>query len=104
MTLVAVSLMLAVVFTALAVSTRFVRRLDGLGFTFAVLAVGSVAVAHPPLFTSWGGFELKRAITPLVQVILLGMGLTLTVRIFAGFLRCRKASCSAACCTTRSCQ
>jgi len=50
--LVAVSLMLAVVFTALAVSTRFVRRLHGLGFTFAVLAVGSLAVAHPWLFIS----------------------------------------------------
>ena len=42
MNLAAVSLMLAVVFTALAVSTRFVRRLHGLGFTFAVLAVGSL--------------------------------------------------------------
>lgn len=54
MTLFAVSLVLAVVFTVLAVSTRFVPRLDSLGFTFAVLAVGSLAVAHPPLFTSWG--------------------------------------------------
>lgn len=82
MNLFAVSLMLAVVFTALAVSTRFVRRLHGLGFTFAVLAVGSLAVAHPRLFISWGGFDLKRSIAPLVQVILLGMGLTLTVEDF----------------------
>ena len=91
MNLVAVSLMLAVVFTALAVSTRFVRRLHGLGFTFAVLAVGSLAVAHPRLFISWGGFELKQAIAPLVQVILLGMGLTLTIADFRRVLTMPKA-------------
>ena len=70
MTVFAVSLALAVVFTALAVGTRFVRALQGQGFTFAVLAIGSVAVAHPPLFLAWGGFDLRQAISPLVQVIL----------------------------------
>jgi len=88
---VAVSLMLAVVFTALAVGTRFVRRLHGLGFTFTVLTVGSLAVAHPRFFISWGGFELKQAIAPLVQVILLGMGLTLTVADFRRVLTMPKA-------------
>ena len=48
MTLFAVSLALAVGFTALAVSARWIRLLHGLGFTFAVLAVGSLAVAHSP--------------------------------------------------------
>ena len=71
-------LALAAVFAALAVSTRFVKWLRGLAFTFCVLAVGSAAVAHPALFVSWGGFELKRAIAPLVQVIIFGMGMTLT--------------------------
>ena len=71
-------LALAAVFAALAVSTRFVKWLRGLAFTFCVLAVGSTAVAHPALFVSWGGFELKRAIAPLVQVIIFGMGMTLT--------------------------
>ncbi len=82
MTLFAVSLALAVVFAALAVGARWVRALHGLGFTFAVLATGCLAVAHPPLFVAWGGFDLKRTIAPLVQVILLGMGLTLTVADF----------------------
>jgi BASS family bile acid:Na+ symporter len=82
MTLVAISLTLALVFAALAVCTRFVKVLHGLGFTFAVLAVGSAAVAHPPLFVAWGGFELKQAISPLVQVIIFGMGMTLTPEDF----------------------
>ena len=82
MNLFTFSLTLALLFAALAVCTRFVKMLHGLAFTFAVLAVGSAAVAHPPLFIAWGGFELKQAITPLVQLILLGMGMTLTVGDF----------------------
>jgi BASS family bile acid:Na+ symporter len=39
-------------------------------------------MTFPQAFISWGGFELKSAITPLVQVILLGMGLTLTFEDF----------------------
>ena len=82
MTLFTVSLTLALLFAVVAVCARFAKRLQGLGFTFCVLAVGSAAVAYPPLFIAWGGFELKRAIAPLVQLILLGMGMTLTVGDF----------------------
>ena len=82
MNLFTFSLTLALLFAALAVCTRFVKMLHGLAFTFSVLAVGSAAVAYPPLFIAWGGFELKRAIAPLVQLILLGMGMTLTVGDF----------------------
>ena len=91
MNLLAESLMLAVVFTALAVSTRWVRWLHGLGFTFTVLAVGSLAVAYPPAFLSWGGFDLKQAIPPLVQLILLGMGMTLSVADFRRVLTMPRA-------------
>lgn len=82
MTVSAISLTLALGFAGLAVCTRFVKILQGLGFTFWVLAVGSAAVAHPPLFIAWGGLELKQAIIPLVQLILLGMGMTLTLADF----------------------
>lgn len=82
MNLFAIGLTLTLLFAALAICTRFVKVLHGLGFTFAVLAVGSAAVAHPPLFVSWAGFELKQAISPLVQVIIFGMGMTLTLDDF----------------------
>lgn len=82
MTVSVVSIALLLIFAALAFGSRWVKPLHGLGFTFAVLAVGSAAVAYPPFFTEWGGFELKRAITPLVQVIIFGMGMTLTLDDF----------------------
>ncbi len=71
-------ILLIALFTALAVAARRVKWLGGLGFTFAVFATGSAAMTFPAAFISWGALELKSAITPLVQVILLGMGLTLT--------------------------
>lgn len=82
MTVSAVSIALVLIFAALAFASRWVKPLHGLGFTFTVLAVGSAAVAYPPFFTEWGGFELKRAVTPLVQVIIFGMGMTLTLDDF----------------------
>ena len=82
-----VGLSLILLFIALAVASRPVCVLKGLGFTFVVLATGAAAMTFPAAFISWGDFELKSAITPLVQVILLGMGLTLTLddfrRVFA---------------------
>jgi len=68
-----------------------VRALRGLGFTFAVFAFGVAALTYPQAFTAWGAFELRRAIVPLVQLILFGMGLTLTIDDFARVLRMPKS-------------
>ena len=75
-------ILLVTLFTALAVASKRVKWLGGLGFTFVVLATGSAAMTFPSAFIAWGSFELKSMITPLVQVILLGMGLTLTFEDF----------------------
>lgn len=77
-----VGLSLTLLFIVLAVASRPVCVMKGLGFTFVVLAVGAAAMTFPEVFISWGGFDLKSAVTPLVQVILLGMGLTLTLDDF----------------------
>jgi len=84
---------LALVFVSLAAYARWggVRVLHGLGFTFMVFATGAAALTFPAAFIAWGGFELKRAIVPLVQFILFGMGMTLTFDDFARVLRMPKA-------------
>lgn len=73
---------LIVIFTLLAMASRRVNWLGGLGFTLMVLATGTAAMTYPGAFISWSGFELKKAIAPLVQLILLGMGLTLSLEDF----------------------
>ena len=44
-------------------------------------------MAWPGLFNRWGGFETKVLIVPLIQVIMFGMGTTLSVADFARVLR-----------------
>jgi BASS family bile acid:Na+ symporter len=78
---------LILIFTGLALYARLGKWLKGLGFTFMVFAFASCAFTFPAVFTSWCGFELKRAIIPLVQLILFGMGMTLS---FADFKRVLK--------------
>lgn len=67
------------------------NRLTGLRFTFMTLAFGIMAFTFPALFISWGGFDLRGIIGPLVQLILFGMGMTLTFRDFRLVLKTPKA-------------
>ena len=78
----------AVVLLALAVNLS--ERFKRLAFTIWVLAFVACAMFYPRLFISWGGFELKETIVPLVQVILFGMGMTLTFDDFARVLKMPK--------------
>jgi BASS family bile acid:Na+ symporter len=78
----------AIVLLALAVNLS--ERFKRLAFTVWVLAFVACAMFYPRLFISWGGFELKETIGPLVQVILFGMGMTLTFDDFARVLKMPK--------------
>jgi BASS family bile acid:Na+ symporter len=54
-----------------------------LGFALAVGGMAAVGFLCPGLFTwRWQGFEPRQAIVPLVQLTMLGMGLTLTAADF----------------------
>ncbi|QHI68533.1 bile acid:sodium symporter family protein [Tichowtungia aerotolerans] len=78
-------------FAGLAVYARLGNRLKGLGFTFMVFAFASAAFTFPACFVSLGGFELKRTIVPLVQLILFGMGMTLSFDDFRRVLKMPRA-------------
>jgi len=75
----------AAALSALALSAAASPRFRSLAFTVWVLAFGASAWFYPWLYTwSWRGWEPRDAILPLVQVIMFGMGVTLT---FADFGR-----------------
>jgi BASS family bile acid:Na+ symporter len=61
--------------------------LHGFGFTLSVMAAVAAALAWPGLFSRWGSFETRTLIVPLIQVIMFGMGTTLSVGDFARVLR-----------------
>lgn len=86
-----VGILFIALLTCLAVASRHVRWLEGLGFTFVVLAFGAAALTFPQVFIAPGGFEMKQIISPLVQVILLCMGMTLTLADFTRVLSAPRA-------------
>ena len=80
-----------VLFATLAVASWRVKWLRGLGFTFTVLAFGAAAFSFPARFIAPGGFEMKQIIAPLVQLILLCMGMTLKLGDFTRVLSMPRA-------------
>ena len=56
-------------------------------FGIAILACAAVAFAFPSAFTEWGGVKLTSLVVPAIQVIMFGMGTTLSL---ADFLRVAK--------------
>jgi BASS family bile acid:Na+ symporter len=84
-----VGLIVTLVLLALAVSRS--DRFRNLAFTAWVLAFVACASFYPSVFIAWGSFELSRAIGPLVQIIMFGMGMTLTFGDFGRILRMPKA-------------
>jgi BASS family bile acid:Na+ symporter len=71
-----------------ALSATASQRFKSLTFTLWVLAFGASAWFFPGLYTwSLRGWEPKHAILPLVQVIMFGMGVTLTFEDFGRVLK-----------------
>ncbi len=85
---VAVVAAVAALALAAAASTRF----RGLAFTVWVFAFVASALFFPGVYTwEYRGWEPKHAILPLVQVIMFGMGVTLTFADFGRILKMPKA-------------
>ena len=56
-------------------------------FTALLIVFVGVAFAFPGLFLSIGDFQLKRLIVPLLQIIMLGMGTTMSIKDFEGVIQ-----------------
>ncbi len=62
-----------------------------LTFTFWVFTSVATALFYPSTFLSWGGVELRRLNVPLIQIIMFGMGSSLSMADFGRALRMPKA-------------
>ena len=56
-------------------------------YTALIIAAVAVALAFPEPFREINGFQLKRLIVPLLQIIMLGMGTTMSIKDFEGVVR-----------------
>src|SRR5438128_143207 len=73
-------------FVLLALTLRGHPPLKAFAFTASVLVSVSLSLFYPRLFGTWHGFRLELLIVPLTQIIMFGMGTTLTLGDFARVL------------------
>ena len=64
--------------------------LKGLSFTLIIFAAVALALYHPEYFQQWGGFKLSGLIIPLIQLIMFGMGTSMSLQDFAAVVKTPK--------------
>lgn len=67
---------------------KLVLALKGQAFGLAIVACAVVSFSFPWVFTQWGGVKLTALVVPAVQLIMFGMGTTLTLADFVRVARC----------------
>lgn len=77
-------------FATLALGFQGYKAFKGLVFTTMIFAGVSLALYYPDWFTEVAGFKLTILIIPLIQIIMFGMGTTMSVRDFAAVFRTPK--------------
>lgn len=62
----------------------------GFSYTIMIFAAVTVSMFYPAPFVSWGDFELKATIVPLLQIIMFGMGSQMSYKDFVGVVKMPK--------------
>jgi len=76
-------------FIALAIGIRG-TPLKGLSFTVWIFAAVTTSMFYPKYFIEIAGFQLKLLIVPLMQIIMFGMGTTMSLKDFYGVVKMPK--------------
>lgn len=77
-------------FITLSFSVKGFPAVKGLSFTMWMFTAVTTAMFYPQYFLSYGDFQLKRLITPLLQIIMFGMGAQMSLNDFTGVIRMPK--------------
>ncbi|SHI91965.1 bile acid:sodium symporter family protein [Pseudozobellia thermophila] len=77
-------------FALLALGFSGYKTLNGLVFTTMIFAGVSAALYYPHFFTVVGGFKLTALIIPLIQIIMFGMGTSMSIKDFASVFKTPK--------------
>src|SRR6476661_4175319 len=77
-------------FLALSLGIRVYPMLKGLSYTLIILAAVTTAMFYPGPFLEINGFKLANLIKPLLQLIMFGMGTSMSFDDFAGVIKMPK--------------
>ncbi|MFC4094941.1 bile acid:sodium symporter family protein [Euzebyella saccharophila] len=78
-------------FLALSFGVRGYNKVKGFSFALLIFAVVSFAMTYPKLLTTWGDFQVKSLIVPLLQIIMFGMGTSMSIKDFGEVIKSPKA-------------
>ncbi len=77
-------------FISLSFAFRGNKLLNGLAFTMVIFGTVGLSLYHPEYFLQWGDYKLSNLITPLIQLIMFGMGTSMSLSDFAGVIKTPK--------------
>jgi BASS family bile acid:Na+ symporter len=77
-------------FIFLALGVRGFQKFKGFSYTLWIFTAVITSMFYPQLFISFGGFQLKKLIIPLLQIIMFGMGSQMSLDDFTGIIRMPK--------------
>lgn len=77
-------------FILLAIGFRGFSLLKGFSYTVIIFAAVTTALYYPGYFREVNGYKLTKLITPLIQVIMFGMGTSMSFHDFAGVIKMPK--------------
>lgn len=83
--------LLIVFFIAMAIGFRGFSLLKGFSYSMMIFAAVTTALNFPGYFIEIDGFKLTTLITPLIQLIMFGMGTKMGLKDFAGVVKMPKA-------------
>jgi BASS family bile acid:Na+ symporter len=77
-------------FISLSLGFRGYPLFRGFSYTVIIFAAVTTALYYPHYFVSFRGFQLAVLITPLIQLIMFGMGTSMGIKDFAGVIKTPK--------------
>ena len=83
-------LLMVGLFMCLAIGVRGFKATKSFSYTVWIFTAVVASMFYPQYFTSYGNFELKRLMTPLLQIIMFGMGSQMSLNDFKGVIKMPK--------------
>ena len=77
-------------FVTLAIGFRGYDHLKGFAYTMVIFAAVTTAMYYPSHFVELNGFKFAVLITPLIQLIMFGMGTSMSLKDFVGVVKTPK--------------
>ncbi len=77
-------------FIFIAIAFKGSVLLKGLSFTVIIFAAVTLAMFHPEYFLHFGNYQLSNLIIPLIQLIMFGMGTSMSIKDFSAVIKTPK--------------